>query len=143
MECGTLDLNESLRPGKQLSLSISSLRYKSHMIISIVTSTLREAFMVLPIRQCEGVILLLILSLTKRESDRELDPSVMTIHGCHASSVNTDDRLNECKSKSVPPRRASFDSSLEEVTTNLRIEARAVAFHNKRSHVSGVSHPGG
>src|ERR1700733_2484041 len=91
--------------------------------------------MVLPIQQREGVTLLLLLSLAKGESDRELGPSFMTIHGCHASSVNTDNRLNEGKSKSVPPRCASFDSSLEEVTTSLRIESRAVVFHDKRSHV--------
>ena len=101
----------------------------------MVTLTLCQIFVVLPIQQRDSVTLLLFPSLAKGESDRQLGPSFMTIHGCHASSVNTDNRLNECKSKSVPPRCAFFDSSLEEVTTNLRIEARAVVLHDERGHV--------
>jgi hypothetical protein len=101
----------------------------------MVTLTLRQTFMVLPIQQREGVRLLSLLGLAQRESDRELGPSFMTICGCHVASVNTDNRLNESKPKSVPPRCAPFDSSLEEVTTNLGIETRAVVFHGKRGHV--------
>jgi hypothetical protein len=59
----------------------------------------------------------------------------MTIYGCDAASVYTDNGLYESKSKSVSSRCASFDSSLEEVTTNLRIETRAVVFDGKRSHM--------
>ena len=89
----------------------------------------------LPIHKSKGVRLLLLLSLAQGERNSESRPAFMTIYGCHAASVNTDNRLNESKSKSVPPRCASFDSSLEEVTANLRIETRAVVFHGKRSHV--------
>ena len=77
----------------------------------------------------------MLLSLAHGEGNRESRPAFMTIYGCHTASVNTDNRLNESKSKSVPPRCASFDSSLEEVPTNLYIEARAVVFHGERSHV--------
>jgi hypothetical protein len=79
--------------------------------------------------------LLLLLSLAQGERNRELRSAFTTIYGCHAASVNANNRLNESKSKSVSPRCASFDSSLEEVPTNLRIETRAVVFHGKRSHV--------
>jgi hypothetical protein len=105
------------------------------MIISIVTPTLRQTFMVLPIQQRESVRLLSLVSPAQGECDCELGPAFMAVYRCRASSVNSDNCLNEGKSKSVPPRRASFDSSLEEVTTNLRIETRAVVFHSKRGHV--------
>src|SRR5277367_1062332 len=101
----------------------------------MVTLTLCQTFIVLPIQQREGVRLLSLLSLAQWERDCELRSAFMTIYRCRASSVNSDNCLNEGKSKSVPPRCASFDSSLEEVTTNLFIEARAVVFHGKRSHV--------
>jgi hypothetical protein len=90
---------------------------------------------VLPIDKSKGVSHVSRLSLVKGERDRELHPALTTIYGCHAASVNTDNRLNESKSKSVLPRGASFDSSLEEVTTNLSIETRAIVFHSKRGHV--------
>jgi hypothetical protein len=101
----------------------------------MVTLTVRQTFIVLPIQQREGVRLLSLLSLAQGERDCELRSAFMTIYRCHAASMNTHNRFNESKSKSMPPRCASFDSSLEEVTTNLRIETRAVVFHGKRGHV--------
>ena len=77
----------------------------------------------------------MILSLAQWERDRELRPAFSTIFGCHSSSVHPDDRLNERKSKSVPARRASFDSSLEKVATNFHVEARAVIFDGKCAHI--------
>jgi hypothetical protein len=81
------------------------------------------------------VRLLSLLNLAQGERDRELRSPFMTIYRCHAASVDTDNRLDESKSKPVPPRCASFDSSLEEMTTDLRIETRAVVFHGKSGHV--------
>jgi hypothetical protein len=81
------------------------------------------------------VRLLSLLSLAQGERDRELRSAFMTIYRCHAASMNTDNRSNESKSKSMPARCVSFDSSLEEVATNLPIKARAVIFHGKRGHV--------
>ena len=90
--------------------------------------------MVLPIHQRESVTFLLPLSFGTGERHCELRPAVRPVCGCHASSVNPDNRLDESKPKSVPPRFASFDSSLEEVTTNFCIEARPVVFNCKCRH---------
>jgi hypothetical protein len=90
---------------------------------------------VLPIRNNKGVRPLLFLCLGQGERNREPRTTFMAIYRRHATSVNANNCLNESKSKSVPSRCASFDSSLEEVTTNLCIETRAVVFHGKRSHV--------
>lgn len=89
----------------------------------------------LPIQQREGVRLLSLLSLAQGERDRELRTAFLTIYRCHAASMNTDNRFNESKSKSMATRCASFDSSREEVATNLHIETRAVIFHGKGGHL--------
>jgi hypothetical protein len=101
----------------------------------MLTPTFCLTFIELPLHQRKGVKFLWHLTLVQGERNRELRPAFRTIYGCHAASMNPDNRLNESKSKSVPPRCASFDPSLEEVTTNLRIETRAVVFHSKRGHV--------
>jgi hypothetical protein len=61
-----------------------------------------------------------------------LRTALIAICGRDTASVDTNNGLNECKSKPVPARCASFDSALEEVTNNLRIETGAVVFHGKR-----------
>jgi hypothetical protein len=91
--------------------------------------------MVLAIHQRNSVRFLLLLSLALGERDCELRPAFEPIRSSHASSVNPDNRLNESKSKPVPPRFASLNSSLEEVATNFRIEARAIVFHRKHGRV--------
>ena len=77
----------------------------------------------------------MLFSPAQGKRDRKLRSAFQPIRGCHASDVNSDNRLNESKSKPVPTRFASLDSSLEEVATNFRIEARAIVFHRKHGRV--------
>ena len=96
---------------------------------------MEASFVVLPIHQRKGLSFLLLITRAYGKRDRELRPTFRTISGRHSSSVNSDNCLNESKPQSVAPRRASFYSSLEEVTTNLGIETRAVIFDGKGGDV--------
>lgn len=93
-----------------------------------------RTFILLSIHPRKGVRFLLLLRLAQGELDRELRTAFRTICGCDASPMNTDNRLDECKAKSVSARCAPSDSSLEEVTPNFRIEAGAVVFDGEHAH---------
>lgn len=78
----------------------------------------------------------MILTIAQWELDSEFRPTFSAIRSSHGSSVNPDNCVNEGKSKSVTSRCPPFHSSLEEMMSNFRIEARPIVFHRKYAHIT-------
>jgi len=73
----------------------------------------------------------MLISLVQGQIQSESRPAFRAIGGRDAASMNTDDRLDEGKSKSMPARFASLDSSLKEVASNFCIKARTTIFDDE------------